>query len=613
MLAVVFPLHLPPPDRLVDRAAHGIRHAVRVQDRLPAEVAGRPADRLHKRAVRAQEPLLVRVEDRDQRHLRQIKPLPQEVDPDENIERPQPQVPQDLDPVDGGDVGVHVAHAHAAHSEELRQILRHPLRERRHEHALAPFRPASNLAQQVIHLPAHRPHLDLRIEQARRADQLLHDDPLAPPQLVLARRRAHEDRARHEFLPFRERERPVVERGRQPKAELHQRLLAASVSLVHAADLGDRDVGLVHDDHVIAREIVEQAVGTLPGRAAVEVPAVVLDAGTEPHLRQHLEIEAGSLLQPLRLEEPALGAQVEQARLHLDVDRLARPFQPVARRGVVRGRKDRGLGQPRDRRPRHGIDLRDALDDITPQLDPHPLLLVGRQDLDDVAPHPKGAAHEVQVVAGILYLHEARENLAARNLLPLAECEHQIPVAGRIAQSIDRGDRGDDDHVAPLHERGSRAQPQPVNVLVYRRILFDIGVRGRDVGFGLIVVIVGDEIFDRIARKELAQFAIQLRGQRLVVTHDERGTAHLGDHRGQRHGLPASRHAEQRLPLLAAAHPVRKVADRRGLVAHRRERQLKIEAGRRPVRATIQVSSHSRRTTPCVRPRGRPSRPAPGA
>jgi hypothetical protein len=42
-----------------------------------------------------------------------------------------------------------------------------------------------------------------------------------------------------------------------------------------------------------------------------------------------------------------------------------------------------------------------------------------------------------------------------------------------------------------------------VDLLVDRGILLDIGVGARHIGFRLVVVVVGDEIFDRVVGKKL--------------------------------------------------------------------------------------------------------------
>lgn len=62
---------------------------------------------------------------------------------------------------------------------------------------------------------------------------------------------------------------------------------------------------------------------------------------------------------------------------------------------------------------------------------------------------------------------------------------------------------------------------QLVYLIINRRILFNVGVRGRDVGFGLVVVIVGDKILDRILRKIFLKLAVELCGKGFVVGNDE--------------------------------------------------------------------------------------------
>ena len=152
----------------------------------------RAADGLDQRAIAAQEAFLVGVENRDERHLGQIEPLAQQVDADQHVELAEPQPADDLHALDRVDVGVHVAHAHAHLLEVVGEILGHALGERRDEHALALPLAQPDLVEQIVHLAAHRANLDLRIDEARRADDLLDDHALRQPQLQLGRRRGDE-------------------------------------------------------------------------------------------------------------------------------------------------------------------------------------------------------------------------------------------------------------------------------------------------------------------------------------------------------------------------------------------------------------------------------------
>ena len=101
------------------------------------------------------------------------------------------------------------------------------------------------------------PHDGRRVDDARRPDQLL-DDLLALLVLVRAGRRRDVDRLVDVVLELLERQRPVVERRREPEAEIDQDLLAGPVVLVHAHDLGDGHVRLVDHEQPVGREVVEQ-------------------------------------------------------------------------------------------------------------------------------------------------------------------------------------------------------------------------------------------------------------------------------------------------------------------------------------------------------------------
>jgi hypothetical protein len=60
-------------------------------------------------------------------------------------------------------------------------------------------------------------------------------------------------------------------------------------------------------------------------------------------------------------------------------------------------------------------------------------------------------------------------------------------------------------------------------------VLLDVGVGARDVGLRLVVVVVGDEVLDRVVGQKLAHLGVELRGQRLVVGDDQRRLLHLLD------------------------------------------------------------------------------------
>ena len=115
---------------------------------------------------------------------------------------------------------------------------------------------------------------------------------------------------------------------------------------------------------------------------------------------------------------------------------------------------------------------------------------------------------------------------------------------------------GDHDDVAPGEQRVGRGVPQPLDLLVDRGVLLDVGVGLRDVRLGLVVVVVGDEVLDRVVGEQLAQLVGELRGQRLVGLHHQHRALHLLGHPGDRGGLAGAGGAEQHDVLLAALDPL---------------------------------------------------------
>ena len=105
------------------------------------------------------------------------------------------------------------------------------------------------------------------------------------------------------------------------------------------------------------------------------------------------------------------------------------------------------------------------------------------------------------------------------------------------------------DHIAPLEQRSRRRQAQPIDLFVDRRFLFDVEVGRGNVGLGLVVVVIGDKILDRVLGEERLEFLIELRRERFVVSQHKRRPLRLLDHVGDRERLAAAGDAEQNLIL----------------------------------------------------------------
>ena len=461
---------------------------------------------------------------------------------------------------------MHVVDADALVEEVVRQVLRHALRERGHEHALLAGDAGLYLVQKVVYLAAYRPELHLRIEQARRPDDLLHL-VLAHVLLVVAGGRGHIDELGDALLELVEAQRPVVERGRKAEAVVHERDLARAVALVHAPDLRYRHVRLVDDAEHVAREVVDQRVRGLARPAAVHVPRVVLDAGAVAHGLEHLDVVAGPLAQALRLEDHVVVLQLLDAVLELLLYRLDGMVDLRPRRDVV-GRRPDGNGVVlADDLARDAVYLRDELHLVAEEAYAQRVLGIGREHVHGVAAHAEHAALQVVVVPVVLDVDELVHEVVALQRHALVHVWREPRVVLGAADAVDAADGRDHDDVAPAEEARRGLVAELLDLLVDGGVLLYVRVRLRYVGLRLVVVVVAHEVHDGVVGEELAHLARDLRRERLVGLHDERGLLHRLDGLGHREGLATSRDAQKRLVAKAVLHALRKACDGLWLVA----------------------------------------------
>ncbi len=358
-----------------------------------------------------------------------------------------------------------------------------------------------------------------------------------------------------------------------------ERLLPGPVTRVLAPDLGHGDVGLVQHDQEVLGEEVEQRVRRLPRGAAVEVAAVVLHAAAHPRLGEHLEVVLGPHAQALGLEQLAGGLELAQSDPQLVLDALDGPPHPLVAGPVVGvGEHDQLLQVVADL-PGQDVERSDPLHRVPEELHPHGPGLVGRVDLHGVAVDPELTAGERRVVAGVLELDEALQERALLVLLAGVERDDPVPVLVGRAQAVDAGHGSHHDGVGPQEERRGRGVPEPVDLVVDRRVLLDVGVRARHVRLGLVVVVVGHEVLDPVPGEELLQLGGQLGRQRLVRLDDQRGPLDGLD--GPRDGrrLARPRDPEEGLVAVPAPQPLDQSGDRLGLVTGGLEGRYDLERG----------------------------------
>ena len=534
-------------DCLVDRLPHRFGDRVGVEDHSGVDVACRPADGLHQRRLASQKAFLVGVENGDERHLRQVEPLAEQVHAHQHVERPLTQRLQQLHPLEGVEFAVEPAAADLPLLEVGRQVFGKLLGQCRDQDTVPCRHRLLDLPLEMRHLLPGRHDFDHRIEQAGGPDHLFHHFAAGAIELPCAGRGRHIDRLVDLLFPLLEHQRTVVEGAGQPKSVLDERQLPAAIPRVHAADLGHGDMGFIDEEKKLLREVVEQRFGRAARGPTAQRPRVVFDAGAESRLHQHLDVKPCPRREPLRLEQLSLRLQLLEPALQFPFDLSDRRADPVFRHHEVPGRIEVGFILLRGHLAAGGMRDSDRLHAVAPEFDAGGQFVVRGPDVDRVAPHAEFPAFERDVVSLVLDRNELLEQAVARQRHAAGQPDDHRPVIVRRAEAVDARHAGHHDHVLAAHQRARRRQSEAVDLLVDRGILLDEDVALRNVGLGLVVVVVADEVVDGVVWEEVAKLGVELGSQRLVVGEHERRPADLRDHVGHRERLAGAGHTHQHL------------------------------------------------------------------
>ncbi len=303
----------------------------------------------------------------------------------------------------------------------------------------------------------------------------------------------------------------------------------------------------------VVGKVFEQRRRRLARLAAGEIARIVLDGGAGAGGLDHLHVEGDALVEPLGFQQATGIRQFLDAPLQFFLDLLHGLIQRRARRDVVGVGVDFRAFQLVRLLAGQRVELRDRLDLVAEQADaPGPVVEVGRKDLDRVAAHAKGAALKVHVAALVLLRHQVGEKLALVERVADLQLERHGGIGFHRPDAVDARHRGDDDDVVPLQQGAGGGVAHPVDLLVDRGFLLDERVGPRHVGLRLVVVVVRNEIFDRVIWEERFHLPVKLRGQRLVRCQNEGGAVGFLDDLGHRERLAGACDTEQNLRALAA-------------------------------------------------------------
>ena len=164
-------------------------------------------------------------------------------------------------------------------------------------------------------------------------------------------------------------------------------------------------------------------------------------------------------------------------------------------------------------------------------------------NIQHISFYPETAAFKVHVVAVILDLNQFPNHVIPVFLHPRTQRNNHVLIIDGTSQTVNTGNRCHNDHITPLRQGRRGRMTQLINLVVNGGVFFNIGICRRDIGFGLVVVVVGNKIFHRILREELLKLAVKLGGQCLIVRYYQSGLVQPFDYIGHGEGLSRTRNA----------------------------------------------------------------------
>jgi len=136
----------------------------------------------------------------------------------------------------------------------------------------------------------------------------------------------------------------------------------------------------------------------------------------------------------------------------------------------------------------------------------------------------------------------------------------------RVAHPVNGRHTGHDNHVTTSQQATGGSQAQAFDLVIDGRIFFDVGIGGRNERLGLIIIVVGDEVFHSVFRKKPLQFPVQLRRQGLVMTEYQGRHIQLGNGVGHGEGFAGPGHSQQGLKPAAGPRFLDQFSNGLGLI-----------------------------------------------
>ena len=278
----------------------------------------------------------------------------------------------------------------------------------------------------------------------------------------------------------------------------------------------------IDERHEILRKIVQQTERSAPRLPSVEITRIIFDARAIAEFIHHFYVELHSLFQSLRLERPPLGDEKVVTDDHVVLNVSNRLLHAILGRHEDVRRIDSDLLRRVYHYPVDWVEHFYLFQLLAPENKSTGIVAVSHVNVHRIAQHPERPALELGLVARVQRIDERKQQLVATHSRSHRERDRIVVKILGIAYAVEtRNRRYHHDVPSSRKERGGRVQSETFYFLVDLQVLFDVRVRMWDIGFGLIIVIVRNEILHGVLREKTFELAVQLRRQRFVVAQHQ--------------------------------------------------------------------------------------------
>ena len=179
----------------------------------------------------------------------------------------------------------------------------------------------------------------------------------------------------------------------------------------------------IDDGYEIIREVINERVRSLSRLSQAQIKRVIFNTGTPAEFTQHFQVKERPLFNSVGFENLSFFLEMSGARFQLFFDATHGIIKNFFRSGEKSAGIDYNSIQGVQLFSKERIEGRDIRDPTILQLDSVSIILVGREDVNDIASNPKGSSLEIRLFACVLDVDQFLEQtFSCEPLIFLKKC-----------------------------------------------------------------------------------------------------------------------------------------------------------------------------------------------